>query len=38
MSSHDKKAIMDKIADLERFINNTVLKWIDLAEQTVQEA
>jgi len=23
---------MDKIADLERFINNTVLKWIDLAE------
>ena len=29
---------MDKIADLERFINNTVLKWIDLAEQGVSDA
>jgi len=26
LSQSDKKSIMDKIADLERFINNTVLK------------
>ena len=29
--------MLDKIADVERFINNTVLKWIDLAEQGVAD-
>lgn len=29
---------MDKIADIERFINNTVLKWIDIAEQSVSDS
>ena len=32
----DKKNLLDKISDLERYINNTVLKRIDLVEQNLE--
>lgn len=36
LSQADKKNILDKVSDVERFINNTVLKRIDLVEQNLE--